>query len=175
MAFTESAYSDLTYEEALAVLEGEIHIIDPALIFAAREKAKEALKIMTNKEEKDMKQTEGRYPLIDTKHAAGTVLGIWEMRDHIDFLKDFDPKKEAEAMPPYDRLSHNQHRLILGRAARTVEAVLRMGATQEEIERAVKFAFIAIDAEKHQLDIRKAMVKYGFRELEDKYAKGIQE
>lgn len=50
MAFNMSAYSDLTYEEALAVLEGEVCIIDPALIFAAREKAKEALRIMIEKE-----------------------------------------------------------------------------------------------------------------------------
>ena len=51
MAFNMSAYSDLTYEEALAVLEeGEMCIIDPALIFAAREKAKEALRIMIEKE-----------------------------------------------------------------------------------------------------------------------------
>lgn len=50
MVFNESAYSDLTYAEALAVLEREICIIDPALIYAAREKAKEALRIMIEKE-----------------------------------------------------------------------------------------------------------------------------
>lgn len=51
MAFTEDSYKDLTYKEALAVLDGEISIIDPALIFAARKKAKEALIYMIVKEE----------------------------------------------------------------------------------------------------------------------------
>lgn len=51
MAFNTSYYRDLTYEEALAALEeGELYLIDPALIFAAREKAKEALRIMIEKE-----------------------------------------------------------------------------------------------------------------------------
>lgn len=51
MAFTEDSYKGLTYEEALAVLDGEVSIIDPAIIFVAREKAKEALKYMIVKEE----------------------------------------------------------------------------------------------------------------------------
>jgi hypothetical protein len=51
MAFTEGSYKDLTYKEALAVLDREISIIDPALIFAARKKAKEALIYMIVKEE----------------------------------------------------------------------------------------------------------------------------
>ena len=52
MAFCKEAYKDLTYEEALAVLNGEVSIIDPAIIFAAREKAKEALIYMIEKQKR---------------------------------------------------------------------------------------------------------------------------
>ena len=58
-------------------------------------------------------------------------------------------------------------------AAKTVYATLLNG-TQEEIERAVKFSMIAIDAEKHLLDVQQARRKYGFDELEQKYVRGIK-
>lgn len=62
MAFTEDSYKDLTYKEALAVLDGGISIIDPALIFAARKKAKEALIYMIVKEENHgFDELEGMY------------------------------------------------------------------------------------------------------------------
>lgn len=120
-----------------------------------------------------MAQTEGRYPLIDPKHAAGTLWGIWEMRDHIDFLKDFDTLTDVDTVPHELRVTHRQYQLILGRAVKTVYATLLNG-TKEEIERAIKFAFIAIDCQKHSLDILQARRKYGFDELEDKYVRGIK-
>lgn len=38
-----------------------------------------------------MAQTQGRYPLIDPKYAAGTLWGIWEMRNSIDFFEGLQP------------------------------------------------------------------------------------
>lgn len=118
-----------------------------------------------------MAQTQGRYPLIDPKHAAGALWGIWVMRKSIDFLKDFDSRTDVDTVPSMMGLTHHQHRLLLGRAAKTVYATLLDG-TKEEIERAIKFAFIVIDAEKHLLDVQQARRKYGFDELEQKYVKG---
>ena len=122
-----------------------------------------------------MAQTSGRYPIIDSKHAAGTLYGICMMKDMIDFLQGWDARKDVDTVPQGERLTHNQHKLVVGRAAKTLEAVLLYGGTMEEIERATKFALIAIDAEKYLLDTEQAKVKYGFRELEDKYARGVQE
>ena len=82
---------------------------------------------------------------------------------------------EFDLLPPGQMLTHNQYKLLVGRAAKTLEAVLLYGGTRDEIERATKFALIALDAEKHVLDVEQAKVKYGFKELEDKYAKGVQE
>ena len=120
-----------------------------------------------------MAQTQGRYPLIDPKHAAGTLWGIWGMRKSIDFLKDFDTLTDVDKIQPMFGLTHHQYQLLVGRAAKTVYATLLNG-TQEEIERAVKFSMIAIDAEKHLLDVQQARRKYGFDELEQKYVRGIK-
>lgn len=120
-----------------------------------------------------MAQTEGRYPLINSEHAAGTLWGIWEMRDHIDFIKDFDTLTDVDTVDWEMNVNSKQYQLILGRAAKTVYATLLNG-TKEEIERAIKFAFIAIDCQKHSLDILQARRKYGFDELEDKYVRNIK-
>lgn len=120
-----------------------------------------------------MAQTEGRYPLIDPKNAAGTLWGIWAMRKSIDFLRDFDTLTDVDNIHPMIGLTHHQYQLLLGRAAKTVYATLLDG-TKEEIERAVKFSMIVIDAEKHMLDVQQAKEKYGFDELEQKYVKGIK-
>jgi hypothetical protein len=118
-----------------------------------------------------MAQTQGRYPLIDPKNAAGALWGIWAVRKSIDFLKDFDTVTDVDTIEPYLRLTHHRYQLLLGRAAKTVYATLLNG-TKEEIERAIKFAFIILDAEKHLLDTNQAAKKYGFYELEQKYVKG---
>ena len=122
-----------------------------------------------------MAQTSGRYPIIDSKHAAGTLFSIYKLKNSIDFLQGWDTTMEFDLLPPGQMLTHNQYKLLVGRAAKTLEAVLLYGGTRDEIERATKFALIALDAEKHVLDVEQAKVKYGFKELEDKYAKGIQE
>jgi len=169
------AYEDLNYREALAVLEGEIHIIDPNLIFAARKKAKKALKIMIEKEEETVAQTSGRYSYIDSKHAAGALFSMYKLKNSIDFLQGWDTTMEFDLLPPELMMTHNQYEFLVRRAAKTLEAVLLYGGTRDEIERATKFALIALDAEKHCIDIYTAQKVYGFKELEDKYARGIQE
>ena len=122
-----------------------------------------------------MSQTSGRYPIIDSKHAAGTLYGIWMMKDMIEFLEGWDTRMEFDTLPPGERLTHNQYKILVGRAAKALEAVLLYGGTKDEIERAIKFALVALDAEKYCIDIYTAMSVYGFKELEDKYTKGIQE
>lgn len=121
-----------------------------------------------------MAQTSGRYPIIDSKHAAGVLLAICKFKNNIDFLQGWDTTMEFDLLPGL-LLTHNQYKLLVGRAAKTLEAVLLYGGTKDEIERATKFALIALDAEKHCIDIYTAQRVYGFKELEDKYAKGVQE
>lgn len=105
--------------------------------------------------------------------AIGSARTIWELKDHIDFLKDFDPRKAVQSYPPPFKLTHNQYQHLIGRATNTIYATLGAG-TQEEIERAAKFYIIVLDADKHLLDVDEAKEKYGFDELEDKYVRGIK-
>ena len=123
---------------------------------------------------KTMAQTNGRYPIIDSKHAAGILLAISKFKNNIDFLQGWDTTMEFDTLPG-QLLTHNQYKLLVGRAAKALEATLLYGGTRDEIERATKFALIALDAEKHCIDIYTANSVYGFKELEDKYAKGVQE
>jgi hypothetical protein len=120
-----------------------------------------------------MKQAVKRYPVIDYRYAAGAMRGILAMKDSIDFLKGFDAKTDVDTVHPGTGLTHNQHRILVARAAKVIYGTARYG-TKDEIERAVKFSMIAIDAEKHLLDIQQAKEKYGFDELEEKYVKGVK-
>lgn len=101
--------------------------------------------------------------------SVGILVGITYLREHIDFLQDFDPRCDVEHIHPGESLGPDRHRLLLGRAARTLWNVMQRGGTEEELIRATKFALIAVDAEKHLLDTEQAKVKYGFRDLESKY------
>lgn len=118
-----------------------------------------------------MTLTATSYPIIDSKNAAGALWGIWAMRDHIDFLKGFDAKTDVDVTQFTRSCTHGQYQRFVGRAAKVIYGTMLNG-TKEEIERAVKFSMIAIDAEKHLLDIQQAAKKYGFDELEQKYVKG---
>ena len=123
-----------------------------------------------------MAQTSGRYVMDKTGNTAVMALyNVWSTRDEFDFLRGWDPREDVDRLAPGEGITHNQHILLVGRAAKTLEGVITRGGTAEEFERATKFALIVLDSEKHLLDTEQAKVKYGFKELEDKYARGIQE
>lgn len=122
-----------------------------------------------------MAQTSGRYPIIDSKHAAGVLFAICKFKNNIDFLQGWDTTMEFDLVPPGQMLTRNQYKLLVERAAKALESVLLYGGTRDEIERATKFALLALDAEKHCIDMYTANRVYGFKELEDKYSRGIQE
>lgn len=65
------------------------------------------------KEENTMAQTSGRYPIIDSKHAAGTLFSISMMKNSIDFLQGWDTTMEFDTLPPGQRLTHNQYKLLV--------------------------------------------------------------
>lgn len=116
----------------------------------------------------------GRYPVKRTKEDV-VFITIWQLKDHLDFLKDFDPRTDVSTIEPGPIKAiaaavkyHRQHKVELGKAVRLVYAVLENG-TQEEFERAVKYSMIVLDAEKHLLNTVEASEKYGVQELIAKY------
>ena len=109
---------------------------------------------------------------LERDQSVGFGVSITWLKDHIDFLKDFNPPYDEDLKwGPYlwEKKEYNRHRLYVGRAIRIAYATTYRGGTEEEVERACKGALIIIDAAKHRLDYKKAFEKYGLKELEDKY------
>ena len=111
---------------------------------------------------------------LERDQSVGFGISITWLKNHIDFLKDFNPPYDEELRRHdggWNKKTWNQHRLYVGRAIRIAYATTYRGGTEEEVERACKGALIIIDAAKHRLDYKKAFEKYGLKELEDKYVR----
>lgn len=105
------------------------------------------------------------------KYSNGSItfLTILELKKkHVfDFLSGWEAKNEKTA--PNERMTPAKHRYITGRAVKILHNVIFCGGTKDEIERAVKFSLIALDAMKWHLDVNAAEAKYGVKELYEKY------
>ena len=114
------------------------------------------------------KKTEGRYP--SEKVTAFLTLTKLKSSGAFDFLGDFDPVKEVKSAHLDDRkITERRHKIWMGQAVNILQATLTRGGTKEEVERAVKFAFVILDARKLNLSIDDAREKYGIDELREKY------
>ena len=105
------------------------------------------------------------------KHAVGALWAFVMLKDHIDFLKDFDPVTAVGICEPQERISYMKQRTIVGKAARTLYSAMESGAPEDEIKRIARYGLVAIDCVKHQLDMKQAEEKYSFRALYEKYVK----
>lgn len=87
--------------------------------------------------------------------------------------KDFNPRKSYRKTKKTEKLitSSKSHAIIVGKACRLIERMMDKGATKKELQRAVRYFWVCIDAMKHQLDYRRAYVDFGIEELETKYKK----
>jgi len=101
----------------------------------------------------------------------GTLLTIAMLKDHIDFLKDFDPVTAVDICEPHECITYTKQKIIVGKATRTLYAAMHGGATEDEIRRIAQYGLVAIDCVKHHLDMKQADEKYGFGMLYEKYVK----
>lgn len=81
-------------------------------------------------------------------------------------LRDIFKYPEGSDSPA---ITHYQHRLIVGKAANLIGSMSRRGATEEELERAIKYSIVAIDAMKYHLDYKRAYEELGIPALVNKY------
>lgn len=84
-------------------------------------------------------------------------------------LKDFDPK---EAYPYYEGMkvmSPRTKQLKMGDVSNLITDMTIKGATNDEIERAVRHSMVVIDAEKHKLNYKQSYIDNGIAELKKKY------
>lgn len=81
----------------------------------------------------------------------------------------FKNDQQVYVCPRYENLSENAHKLLTGKAYNLVFRLVNMDATREEIDRAIRYFFVMLDAMRHRLDWRKAKKELGIVELEKKY------
>lgn len=87
-------------------------------------------------------------------------------------LLDFDPTMEYK-IPPGDtktkRMTKSNTQKQMGIVSNLITDMTIRGATNEELERAVKHSMVVIDAEKHGLDYQRSYKEQGIAELQKKY------
>ena len=86
-------------------------------------------------------------------------------------LKDFDTgiyaKPDGSPKP-----KHQTCQIEMGKVTNLITDMQQFGASNSEIVRAVKHSMVVIDAEKHNLDIRRSYIENGIQALKDKYQQG---
>lgn len=91
-------------------------------------------------------------------------------REPLEGLKDFDPKMEygpGSTTKPYKRMKNTQTEM--GIISNLITDMTIKGATDKELERAVKHSMVVIDAEKHNLDYKRSYEDNGIAQLKRKY------
>lgn len=88
-------------------------------------------------------------------------------------LEGFDPKEEYGNSPEgtYKRMSKGQTQTEMGKVSNLISDMNLLGATDEELARAVKYSMVVIDAEKHGLDWQKCKKDIRYNELAKEYQK----
>ena len=95
--------------------------------------------------------------------------------DTLPGLKDFDPSEKYPAysgMPKVGPKTGFNKGMEMGKASNLITDMTLGGATSSEIERAVRYSMVVIDAEKHNLNWRQAYIDNGIAQLKTKYQGG---
>lgn len=84
-------------------------------------------------------------------------------------LKDFDPKEQYPKYEGMKIMKESGKGREMGKITNLITDMTIKGATDEELERAVKFSMVVIDAPKHELDWKRAEKDLRINELRDIY------
>ena len=85
-------------------------------------------------------------------------------------LENFDPKMEygpGSTDKPYKRMNNTQTEM--GKVSNLITDMTLLGATEDELARAVRHSMVVIDAEKHNLDYKRSEKENGIAALKRKY------
>lgn len=92
-------------------------------------------------------------------------------RPYLDELKDFNAKTEYPYREGMKHLDKAQTQTQMGIISNLITDMTIKGATDEEIARACKHAYVIIDADKHNLDWKRSEIENGIDELKRIYQK----
>ena len=84
-------------------------------------------------------------------------------------LKDFDPQEQYKAYPGMKTIKPQTKQTEMGKVSNLITDMTLLGASSDEIARAVRHSMVVIDAEKHNLDYKRSEEENGIRELKKKY------
>lgn len=103
-------------------------------------------------------------------HDAGGKVKIASSRGLKD-LEGFDPKEKYGPDTYKDRTIRPMKRtdLEMGKISNLITDMTLLGATSDELARAVRHSMVVIDAEKHKLDYRKSEIDHNISALKRKY------
>lgn len=89
-------------------------------------------------------------------------------------LKNFDPKAMYKLPPdsPIKRMSGRQKQDEMGKISNLITDMTILGASQDELARAVRHSMVVIDAEKHELNYKQSAIDNGIADLKKKYLGG---
>lgn len=106
-----------------------------------------------------------------SKYEVTDIMKVFGLKS--EYCKGFNPRKSYRKTKKTERLITNpkSHAIIVGKAYRLIERMLDKEATKKELQRAVLYLWVCIDAMKYQLDYRHAYAELGIEELEVKYKK----
>lgn len=89
-------------------------------------------------------------------------------------LKDFNPKEKYSLPADAPNISERRKGMLMGDVSNLITDMTIKGATDSEIERAVKHSMVVIDAKKHHLDYKQSEIDNGIAELKQKYQGGAK-
>ena len=87
-------------------------------------------------------------------------------------LKDFDPHTEYKGYDGMHVMTSREKGLEMGKVSNLITDMTIRGASDRELEMALKHSMVVIDAEKHKLDYKRSEIDNHIAELKQKYQDG---
>ena len=93
-------------------------------------------------------------------------------KPQFESLKDIDLEALYPPYPGMHQMTSSEKGNEMGRITNLITDMTFQGATDKELERALRHSMVVIDAEKHNLDYRRSERENGIAELKQKYQNG---
>lgn len=109
---------------------------------------------------------------VERKYGVTDVMTVFGLKDK--YCKDFNPRTSYRSTKNTEKVltkSDKGHGVLTGRAYRLVQDMMERGATTKELQRAVRYLWVCIDAVKYRLDYRRAAKELGINELSARYGR----
>lgn len=97
---------------------------------------------------------------------TGTVLNM--LGEHFNEFEKIcisDNYKEKDG----EELSPNRHKILTGEAMNIAKKIIANGGTEEEVNKALTYLVVCMDARKYKLDVTKCFDELGIDQLKTKY------